>query len=156
MDLSRIFDETYCNEVLNKSDSKKETKRQIQLAQMFTAIKKIMTTDHFNYCLKKLTIFEEVDELPFFYGEDTHEEILSKLQESILYHEQKLTTMFFFLFENMNDLDCSQVNTLTKAVKTAIKTFIDERDELCTKAFHQLEFLIESKRLEKLLYYTIV
>lgn len=156
MDLSRIFDETYCNELLKTSGSKKETKRLIQLAQMFTAIKKIMTTDHFKNCIKKISLFKEVDELPFFYGEDTHEELLSKLQESILYHEQKLTTMFFFLFENMNDLDCHQVNTLTKAVKTAIKTFIEERDELCTSALHQIEFLIESKRLEKLLYYTIV
>jgi len=156
MDLSRIFDETYCNELLKTSKTKKETKRLIQLAQMFTAIKKIVTTDHFKYCIKKINIFDKVDELPFFYGEDTHEETLSKLQESIVYHEQKLTTMFFFLLENMNDLDCYQINTLTKAVKIAIKTFIDERDELCTHAFHQLEFLIESKRLEKLLYYVIV
>ena len=30
MDLSRIFDETYCNELLEMSDSKKETKKYIE------------------------------------------------------------------------------------------------------------------------------
>ena len=155
MDLSRIFDETYCNELLDSSKTK-ETKRMIQLAQMFTAIKKVIDMNHFKYCMKKINIFKEVEELPFFYGEDTYEEILSKLKESILYHEQKLTTMFFFLFENMNTLDSSQVNTLTKAVKTAIKVFLEERDELCKDALHHLEFLIESNRFEKILYYTIV
>jgi hypothetical protein len=54
------------------------------------------------------------------------------------------------------DLESSQVNTLTKTVKTAIRIFLEERDELCTRALHKVEFLVESNRLEKILYYAIV
>ena len=154
MDISRIFDEVYCNELLDASDSKKEAKRLIQLAQMFTALKRVISFDHLSYCINKINVFKEVEEIPFFHG-DSHEEILSELNDSIMYHEQKLTILFFFLYENM-DLESSQVNTLTKTVKTAIRTFLEERDELCTCALHKVEFLVESNRLEKILYYAIV
>lgn len=150
MDFSRIFDEEYCNQLLDKSDSKGETKKYIQLAQMFTAIKKVVSTNHFEYCVKKINVFEDVEELPFFNDTNTHEAILSKLDEVILYHEKKLTSIFYFLLDNINDLTISQVHTLTKAVKTSIKTFIQERDELCTHALNQVEFSIEQKRFKKL------
>ncbi len=149
MDLSRIFDVDYCNELLDASESKKETKKYIKLAQMFTAIQKVMSTNHFDYCVKKINVFEEVTELPFFHDTNTHEAILSNLHDVILYHEQKLTSIFYFLLDNINDLTLTQVHTLTTAVKTAIKTFIQERDELCTHALHRIEFLNEKKKFEK-------
>jgi hypothetical protein len=150
MDLSRIFDEEYCNELLDTSNSKRETKKYIQLAQMFTAIKKVISTNHFKYCVKKINVFEDVSELPFFHDTNTHEAILSNLHEVILYHEQKLITIFYFLLDNIDNLTISQVQTLTDSVKIAIKTFIQERDELCTHALHRIEFLIEKKKFEKL------
>jgi hypothetical protein len=146
--------------------ARKIIKKYIQLAQIFMAIQKIVGIPHLQKSLKKMRVLaNNIDDYDFMYElestfdseyGDNHAQnyaiSIKRLREVIMFHEQKINTLFNFIFHHnsIEPLTCKQVTELVDVTKTAIQTFLNQRNEATQEAFHMLEVFVEQQRFKKI------
>ncbi len=174
MDLNSIFNEDYCNFLLNvvseyiyeqkefkffdkkmphtMHSAKKIAKYYIKCVQIKTAIHFVTTTPYLEHYVKSLQLLDQ-------YGDVDRENIdksdilesyistFTELDETIKKYNVELRK----LTVGINKLSFKGINQLCIRVKEKIKEFHTIREKLFQECLHLLETLVEQRKLEKII-----
>jgi len=174
MDLNSIFNEDYCNFLLNvvseyiyeqkefkffdkkmphtMHSAKKIAKYYIKCVQIKTAIHFVTTTPYLEHYVKSLQLLDQ-------YGDVDRENIdksdilesyistFTELDETIKKYNVELRK----LTVEINKLSFKGINQLCIRVKEKIKEFHTIREKLFQECLHLLETLVEQRKLEKII-----
>jgi len=122
-------------------------KTYLEMAQCIAMIDEIMETPHFQLCLQQLEAIDpgnniDITEELGFFEMDTelspYAAHLKELYEMIEKEKRKVIRAFRTKADFMIQ------------VKKRIKRFYEKKDKLCTATLHQLEYIIEKRRLDKI------
>ena len=157
MELSLFLNVDYSNSFHDKlSPHYTHTKTYIQIAQCIAAIDRELETLHFELCLRNFKDMDPGDiipqnllfeELSSFFDLDSeltpYASHLKNLYHTIEKEKESLIRLFRKLLKKMPaDFVCQ--------VKKKIKSFHQKKDIACELTLHQLEFILEKRRLDKI------
>jgi hypothetical protein len=157
MDFSLFLNVDYSNAFYEKiTPHYTHSKIYIQIAQCIAAIDRELETPHFELCLRNFKKMDPGDiipqnllfeELSSFFELDTeltpYASHLKNLYEIIEKEKKSLIRLFRKLLKNMPDDFVCQI-------KKKIKSFHEKKDIACNLTLHQLEFILEKRRLDKI------
>lgn len=159
MNLSLIFHESYCNELLDLYQDRKSVKKYIQLAQVCAAIQHIIDTPYFSICMRQIqsiapyTMIHEDDEFlretsSFFDNEDSDmEQYAVRVKQLYTLIERQKKSLQRFLDKMIN----TQPDNMVTLIKDKIKKFMTKKNEACKSATHMFEFIVERQRFKKII-----
>lgn len=178
MDLNSIFNEDYCNFLLNvvsdyiyeqkefkffdkkmphtMHSAKKIAKYYIKCVQIKTAIHFVTTTPYLDHYVKSLQLLDQYGDVHEFDRENIlgESDILDSYISSFTELDEtikKYNVDLRKLTIGMNKLSFKGINQLCIRVKEKIKEFHTVREKLFQECLHLLETLVEQRKLEKII-----
>jgi hypothetical protein len=165
---SPLFDVRHCNQLLDKmakkihdsehfsmAECRRRAKVQIQQKQMFMAIRTVVATPYVENCMRGLKLLDpySVHE-PTFDSDIDYASSVKHLQESIQHHQYKISQLVFKFvddhghFKPLTYVDAQKISSL---VRKNIKEFMHVKKMAYEKCMHQLEYLVELNKMNKLI-----
>jgi len=119
-------------------------KTYVQLAQCIAMIDQLIETPFFEQCLQRLKTIDPSGllEEEFGFFETPFSGMLKELHDTI---EKEKRTVIRIFRKALAEKD------FMEKVVAAIETFHEKKDGLCRDAFHQFEYIVERRRLDKIM-----
>lgn len=118
-----------------------------QIAQSIAMIDQIVETPYFEQCLGQCKVVDPYnsihEELDFFEAESPFATTLKELHDHIEKEKRSLIRTFQKALKDPKHL--------LEKVQEKIITFHEKKDLLCTAMLHELEYIVEKKRLDKIM-----
>jgi hypothetical protein len=119
-------------------------KTYVQLAQCIAMIDQLIETPFFEQCLQRLKTIDPSGllEEEFGFFETPFSGMLKELHDTI---EKEKRTVIRIFRKALAEKD------FMEKVVAAIEKFHEKKDGLCRDAFHQFEYIVERRRLDKIM-----
>jgi len=128
------------------------SKTYVELAQCIALINQIVETPYFELCLQQFQAIDPGNSIP---SDMLYEELSSffELDTELTPYAVQLKQLYAMIEKEKRDLvRALRTTKLTvSTLKEKIKTFHEKKDKLCESTLYQLEFIVEKKRLEKIM-----